>query len=270
MADFSFGEQRIIEQFLEMGQGYVLDFSDRTFRIFIGDVTGIDVDNEKYLANGSSKANRLRTFIKLEPDHIVAALFREMHELKRITCVERGKEFANALGGEFYKIIERLTQGNSVVALDAIQANNDDKDFKLLAKIIRESINKNEPEAALDRLHTFVFKFLRELCGSHKIEYAKEESLNAIFGKYVKHLIAKKLLESEMSEKILRYSIQVIQAFNDIRNNKSLAHDNPILNYDESILIFNNVSSIIKFIQRVEEKHENTTIEEAKPAWQNF
>jgi len=57
-----------------------------------------------------------------------------------------------------------------------------------------------------------------------------------------------------MSEKILKYSIQVIQAFNDIRDNKSLAHDNQVLNYQESILIFNNVSSTIRLIQSIEGK----------------
>lgn len=270
MASISFGEQRVVERFLEMGQGYVLNFSDRTFREFIGDVTSIDVDNEKYFERGGSKANRLRTFIKLESDHAVGALFQEMHELKRLTCIERGEDFDNALGGEFYKIIARLKQGNTVESLDAIKPNNDDKDFQLLAKIIRESINKNEPEAALDRLHTFVFKFIRALCDNHQIEYTKEESLNAVFGKYVKHLVYNKMLESEMSEKILRYSILVIQAFNDVRNNKSLAHDNPTLNYDESILIFNSVSSTIKFIQHVEEKHKNVAVLEANPTWSDF
>ena len=119
----------------------------------------------------------------------------------------------------------------------------------------------------MDRLHTFVFKFIRELCNSHSIEYSKEESLNAIFGKYIKFLIANKLIESDMSEKILRYSIQVIQAFNDIRNNKSLAHDNPVLNYQESILIFNNVSSTIKFIQSIEEKYKFALGEKESGKW---
>ena len=123
-----------------------------------------------------------------------------------------------------------------------------------MRKLLKKVSKKNQPEAALDRLHTFVFKFIRELCNNHGIEYSKEESLNAIFGKYIKFLIANKLIESDMSEKILKYSIQVIQAFNDIRNNKSLAHDNQVLNYQESILIFNNVSSTIKFIQSIEGK----------------
>jgi hypothetical protein len=59
-----------------------------------------------------------------------------------------------------------------------------------------------------------------------------------------------------MSERILKYSIHVLEAFNDIRNNKSFAHDNPILNYDESCLIFNSVSNTIKFIEAIEGKRK--------------
>ncbi len=55
-----------------------------------------------------------------------------------------------------------------------------------------------------------------------------------------------------MSQRILKTSISNLDSFNDIRNNKSFAHDNPILNYEESILIFNNISSTIKFIEALE------------------
>lgn len=35
---------------------------------------------------------------------------------------------------------------------------------------------------------------------------------------------------------------------NDVRNNRSLAHDNPVLNRNESLLIFQHVTSAIKFV----------------------
>src|SRR6185437_8749444 len=143
-------------------------------------------------------------------------------------------------------------EGKIVEHIDAIKANNDDKDFHQLAKLIKESIEKNEPEAALDRLHVFLIKFLKELCSSHGVEFAKEETVNSLYGKYIKAIKAKGLIESDMAEKIIQFSFQVIQAFNDIRNNKSFAHDNPVLNYDESVLIFNNVSNTIKFIEIIE------------------
>ncbi|WP_279473995.1 abortive infection family protein [Aeromonas caviae] len=57
-----------------------------------------------------------------------------------------------------------------------------------------------------------------------------------------------------MTERILKSSISVLEAFNDVRNNKSLAHDNPILNYEESLLIFNHVASSIRFIKSLETK----------------
>ena len=41
-----------------------------------------------------------------------------------------------------------------------------------------------------------------------------------------------------MTLRILRSSISILDAFNDVRNNRSLAHDNAILNYDEALLIF--------------------------------
>jgi len=62
-----------------------------------------------------------------------------------------------------------------------------------------------------------------------------------------------------MTERILKSSISVLDAFNDVRNNKSFAHDNPILNYHESILIFNDVSNVIKFLESIEDEREIDT-----------
>lgn len=57
-----------------------------------------------------------------------------------------------------------------------------------------------------------------------------------------------------MTERILKSSISMLEAFNDVRNNKSLADDNPILNYEESLLIFNHVAASIRLIKSLETK----------------
>ena len=103
----------------------------------------------------------------------------------------------------------------------------------------------------LDRLHTFVVKFVRQLCHKHGIGIDRSEFLNAIFGKYVKFLVEAKIVLSIMSGKILKYSISITEAFYQVRNEMSLAHDNEILNYKESILIFNNVTNAIKFVRTI-------------------
>ncbi len=243
-----------------MKDGYVMDFSHRTFQEFVGKATGLDITQEKYHYATNSKANRLRQFIKVESNYTFGKLLSSFCDywLSKVHTGEIDPRDGENLHKECLKISERLKQESIVEHIDAIQPNSDDRDFKFLAKSIRESIEKNEPEAALDRLHTFTFRYIRELCERHQIKFDKSESLNAVYGKYVKFLIDNKNIESAMAEKILKYSINIIEAFNDIRNNKSFAHDNPILNYDESVLIFNNVSNAIKFIESIETKTKSS------------
>jgi len=260
MADLTYIERANIESFLGMKSGYVMDFSDRTFQEFVGETVGLDINNEKYHYASNSKANRLRQFIKVESNYTFGKLLSAFCDYW-LSKVHNGEiDYRNDENAykECVRIADRLKQESIVEHIDAIQPNVDDRDFKLLAKSIRESIEKNEPETGLDRLHTFTFRYLRELCDKHQITYEKTDSLNAVFGKYVKFLVDSKLIESVMAEKILKYSINVIEAFNDIRNNKSFAHDNPVLNYQESVLIFNNVSNTIKFIESVETNIKKT------------
>lgn len=272
MASLTYAEQNVFENFIkgENGAGYVLDFNDRTFKEFVGESTGIDISEEKYQVNGTSKANRLRTLYKIESNYIVGTLFKHLHDYK-LAYLSRTKKSINEIEfDQFRKITNRLLEDRIIEHIDAIKANSSDKDFNQLAKLIKESIEKNEPEAALDRLHTFVIKFLKELCKSHNVVFSKDDTVNALYGKYIKALRDKGLIQSPMAEKIIQFSFQIMDAFNDIRNNRSFAHDNPILGYDESVLIFSNITSMVKFIQALESKHNNKSVEEAKPTWDDF
>lgn len=45
--------------------GYVLDFSDKTFENFVLKSVDEDINNEKYLILGTSKGKRLKSFWKM-------------------------------------------------------------------------------------------------------------------------------------------------------------------------------------------------------------
>jgi hypothetical protein len=139
-----------------------------------------------------------------------------------------------------------------VAELDALTALSDERDFEIVAKAIRETIEKNEPEAGLDRLHTFVIKYVRSLCERAGVTVTREKPLHSLFGEYVKKLREDGLIDSEMTIRILKSSISTLEAFNDVRNNQSLAHDNPVLNYEEALLIVNHVASSIRFLRALE------------------
>jgi hypothetical protein len=117
---------------------------------------------------------------------------------------------------------------------------------------VRDAIDRNEPETGLDRLHTFVVKYFRVLCDKRGIDTSREKALHSLVGEYVKALKTEGLIESEMTERILKSSISVMEAFNRVRNEQSFAHDNKVLSYNESLLIFGHVTSSIRFVEAIE------------------
>ncbi len=274
MADLSSIERVKIEKLFEMGNGYVLDFSNRTFQEFIIENTKININDSKFDYVSGSKANRLRAFWAKESNYIVGKLLLDLLEYWKTQKLTKDIEISQAeqaLFAECHTIAERLKQDSIIQDIDAIQSYSDDKEFSILAKSIRESIQNNVPEEALDRLHTFVVKYVRTLCNARKIRYDQNKPLHSLFGEYVKYLNQKGSIKSQMTERILKSSISILESFNDVRNNKSLAHDNPILNYYESVLIFNNVSSVIKFIEALEkEDSEVDEQDKVQAEWDNI
>ena len=260
MSNITFLEKGSFESLFGMGSGYVLDFSDRTFQEYLGETTGIDIYDKKYNYSSGSKANRLRGLWKVETNYVVAKVLGSLLEywMAKVQSGQYDYYSEEDIYKSCLRVVERLKLDSPVSQLEAFNTQQEDKDFNLLAKSIRESIEKNEPEVALDRLHTYVIKFVRQLCEQHSISFGKDDPLHSLFGKYVKFLSAENRLDSIMTERILKAAISILDAFNDIRNNKSLAHDNPLLNYHESILIFNSVTSTIKFIESIEASFHKT------------
>ncbi|GAA0065845.1 hypothetical protein P5F04_05125 [Clostridium perfringens] len=61
-----------------------------------------------------------------------------------------------------------------------------EESFEVLADSVKKSIELGQPVLALDRLHTYMVKYVRKLCDKHYIKYEKDESLHSCCGKYVK------------------------------------------------------------------------------------
>jgi hypothetical protein len=244
MTTLKYGEKNDFEALFGMRTGYVLDFTNRQFREFVLDSVRLDIENPTIGGNGS-KAVRLRHFWDSQPDHVVGRLLKYL--------VERAPDGNDMLRKRCIVAAERLSKSAVVHDADVITELSGLEDFEQLAAGIRDSIEKNEPETGLDRLHTFTVKFVRWISERRGMAVDRDKSLNAIFGMYVKKLQELKRIDSRMTEIILKTSISVLDAFNNVRNNWSLAHDNVLLNREESLLIFNHVTTAIRFIWTLEQ-----------------
>ncbi|CAK7192113.1 hypothetical protein COMNV_00298 [Commensalibacter sp. Nvir] len=252
MSNLTSFERRTLEKLLGMRGGYVLNFTDRTYAEFFNDYH-VKIDAEQYRTGGDSKAKRMRTFWNVASNAIVGRVLKGLIT----TGIQEecfGDNSNSQLIEECQKIAQRLLNNQPVAELDALIAIADERDFEVVAEHIRELIEKNQPEGGLDRLHTFVNKFIRVTCTPYGISITRDKPMHSVFGEYVKALRESGHLNSPMTERILKSSISVLETFNDVRNNRSLAHDNPILNYEESLLIFNHVAALVRFIKSLETK----------------
>jgi hypothetical protein len=97
----------------------------------------------------------------------------------------------------------------------------------------------------MKRFASLVIKHGGEPCGEN-------DALHARVGRYVKALKAERNL-TEMSERIIKSSISTFEAMNDIRNNKSFAHDSKnLVPMDEAKLIYDSVTALLRFLKTVD------------------
>lgn len=100
---------RLIDALFEMGSGYVLNFSNSTFSEFFKEELGVNIDDPRYEIEGTSKAKRLRYYLRItRTDDVVKALLAlwEYRDTIRRRSGEKEKLPDHKI--EFFHLIKRL------------------------------------------------------------------------------------------------------------------------------------------------------------------
>ncbi len=115
MSFLSPASRRILEEYLGMPGGYVLDFTDATFETFVYDVVGVEIHDKRYTSFGSSKAKKLREFWRLESDQMVGTLLRELIDYKE-ALASTGESSTDPLSQKCRQIAAGLLAGGPQLA----------------------------------------------------------------------------------------------------------------------------------------------------------
>lgn len=237
------------EKLFWMSSGYVLEFTNREFWTFIIDSIWIDIYKWDY----ASKANLLRELWSNESNNKIWKLLLDFLEYMKEENLVNDENLNLYVSCE--KIANNLKNNSKIDSLDITNLEND-KTLDLLLTEIEYSREKENPEIILDRLHTLATKYIRQLTKKYWIDTIWK-SLNWIFWLYIKELEKKWIIESDITLLIVKSNINILEKFNHIRNNRSLAHDNEILNSNESIFIINNIINLLHFIDKLEQNKIN-------------
>ena len=113
MSNLVTNEKQLLEKLLQMGSGYVLNFSDRTMSEFFSDNLSVEIYADRFDYGSGSKANRMRGFWKVADDKLVARSINELidyienqillenlrEEEFPTKLIEKGREIARRLSG---------------------------------------------------------------------------------------------------------------------------------------------------------------------------
>lgn len=242
-------ELSFFEKLFEMESGYVLDFSRDGLKNFIRDSVNLDVFTPDYLYHVKKR-------FKTDSMSNILKYFWETEDFnKTLKLISDLVDYYEAEYGD-----ENETKNAKMILnrhYNPVNIETDITDEKRIIDLINEInhiMDERQPIFALVKLHTLTQNILRQICDSHNIQYTKTEGIDSLFKKYSRFLKQNNYIETKMSKTIFRNSGTMLSQFNEIRNNYTYAHDNPILNQFESEFIFKQVANILFFIENIDEK----------------
>jgi len=256
MVDLKPAEMRVIDDAFQMHEGYVLNFFDRTFAEYFDAEFGINIYDEKYAFNGTSKAKRLRAFIKAEDEYTVSIVLRKLWEYaeglpKREPNSWEPMVVEKDVKTPLFDLLNRIEGGGALPRTDALERFKADETLEELISAIERDIQANKPAAALDRLHTYCMKKFAHLLEKRGESCTREDPLHSRFGKYIK-AVEKEHVLRDISKLVMKSSISIFERFNQVRNNESFAHDNDLVDKAEARFIFDTITAILRFIKTTE------------------
>ena len=114
MSTLTRNERRYLERMLEMGDGYVLNYSDATYGEFFRR-HGMEIHAERFQTYGTSKAKKMRSFWDQEPDARVATVLGDMLDDYEVDCDLEGGQVDASLLEKSRNILTRISGQEATV-----------------------------------------------------------------------------------------------------------------------------------------------------------
>ncbi|MGK7755164.1 abortive infection family protein [Roseovarius sp. C03] len=241
------------DRIFHSGGGYVLDFSDRTMSEWFEETLDLDIFQQRFQIDGSSKGKTLRGFVEVAEPRLVAKVLRALWSYR---CgldgySEDDPDEEALLKAWLEQFTNELENASSLNLEDAFKDFSRDTTLPKLRAAIAGDLVAEKPDVALDRLHTYCVKRFRALLAERGTPVDASTPLHAIFGAYGK-ILRDEGTVSAFALPTLRVQHKLFEGLNDARNKRSFAHDNDLLAVSEAQFIVDSVLASLAFIERIE------------------
>lgn len=239
---------KLVYKYIGVSGGYLGNSSYRSHHEFYIE---LDLDIDPYKYDGTTRERFIKVLSESPPQVQARILEGVLARFPVGNSELRTAERAAEIRGW----ITRLRSGPHVEQ-PALRITSEVVERALLDA--QELLRATGATSGVDRLHTALHGYLREVCGSADLTTAEDAPLTELF-KQVRgaHPAFRDLgPRSEEILRVLRALATILDSFNPLRNKASVAHPNPaLLPEPEAMLVINVARSILHYVDEKVYRH---------------
>ncbi|MCX6564991.1 MAG: abortive infection family protein [Candidatus Aminicenantes bacterium] len=253
---------KLVYKYIGVSGGYLANFSYRSHHEFYIE---LDLDINPYDYEGTTRERFIKILSESAP-HVQARILEGILDRFLLGSTElRTKERAT----EIRVWITRLRTGPHVEQ-PALRITSEVVERALLDA--QELLRATGATSGVDRVHTALHGYMREVCRSAGLPVAEDASLTELFKQIREEHPAFNELGPRSDDilRVLRALSTILDSFNPLRNKASVAHPNAaLLPEPEAMLVINTARSVLHYIDEKVYRHGNANkTEEASAAQQ--
>lgn len=238
----------ITNSYIGVSGGYLGDFSYRTHEEFYPYFCDLNISPAAY--EGTTRQKFL-TILENSDSRTQAKILKGVIKKYPVDFFpEEVRAVKQKMANEIGELISRLESGQAV-ASELLTITNETVERAILdTKIL---IEKNGATSGVDRIHTALHGYLKEVCKQSGIGLTDDENLTQVFKKLKANhpkLQQGGHRQGDIDQIISSFS-NTLDKLNPIRNKASLSHPNEeLLEEDEAMFVVNSAQTVLNYLNR--------------------
>ncbi len=238
----------VVNTYIGVSGGYLGDFSYRSHEEFYPYFCDLTISPAAY--EGTTRQRFLAILENSDPQTQAKILKGVLKKYPIEFFPEDQREVKRKAFQEIEGLIRRLESGQGV-STEGLHVTN--ATVERAIQDVKVLIEKNGATSGVDRIHTALHGYLKEVARKAGIALKEDESLTQVFKKLkASHpALQKGGTRQEDIDQIINSFSNTLDKLNPIRNKASLSHPNEeLLEEDEAMLVVNTAQTVLNYLNR--------------------
>ncbi len=240
---------RIVNDYIGVNDGYLNNFSYRTHAEFYPYYCDLDINPNRI--QGTTRERFITILESSDPKTQAAILKGVLKKFPIESFVDSEKEQKRIIAVDIEQYIERLEEKDKSTTLESPALIFTNETVERAISDARTLIKQNGATSGIDRVHTALHGYLKQVCLESGIELTGDPTITELYKKIrLEHPKLKETITRQDDiDKILRAFANVMDVLNPIRNMASVAHPNEnLLNEVEAELVINAAHTMLYYL----------------------